>query len=104
MNMNQKCTLAVTNRILGCIRKSVASRLRKMTVPLCGALLRLHLEYRVQFWIPWYKRCIGKLGQAQQRTTKLAGAGAHDVQRETGKAGSVQPGRQGGSLVLSAAT
>ena len=62
MNMSQKCTLAVMNCILGCIRKSIASRLRKVIIPLCGALLRLHLEYCVQFWIPWHKRGIGKLG------------------------------------------
>lgn len=47
--MSQQCAL-VRNKasdILGCVRKSVASRLRKVT--LCSALVMLRLEYHVQF-------------------------------------------------------
>lgn len=49
--MSWKCTVAVVNCILGCIRKSVASRLRKVIILFCGSHLRLYLEYHVQFWI-----------------------------------------------------
>ena len=57
----------MANKLLGCVRRSVTSRLRKVVHRLCSALVRGHLEGWVQFWAPQYKKDMHILEPVQQR-------------------------------------
>ncbi|KAK4829225.1 hypothetical protein QYF61_002490 [Mycteria americana] len=58
LKMRQQCALAAknVNSILGCIRRSVASRLSEVILPLYSALVRSQLECWVWCWGPQYRR------------------------------------------------
>ena len=58
------------NTILGCIKRSVTSRLRRVILPLYSALVSPHLQYCVQLWGPQHRKDMD-LGAGPEEATKM---------------------------------
>jgi len=72
MNSPHGCNSSCkASRILGYIKRRVASRLSDGILPLCSALVRPHLESCIQLWSPQHKKDMELLEQVQRRAIKM---------------------------------
>ena len=73
LTMCQQCALVVkkANGILGCIKKSVASRSREILLRLYSVLVSPHLEHRVQFWGLQFKKDEELLERVQRKAIRM---------------------------------
>jgi len=71
--MTHQCVLAAqnANHILGCIKRSVASRSREVILSLCSALVRSYLESRAQLWSSQSRKDMDLLEKVKRRVTKM---------------------------------
>ena len=63
LDISQQCALAAqkANHILGCIKRSAATRVREVIFPLYSVLVRPHLEYCGQVCSPQCRRDVDLL-------------------------------------------
>ena len=73
MEVSEQCGIAVSkgNQILGLIRRNITYKDKKLIIPQCKAIVRLHLEYCIQSWRPYRKKDIDTLNAYRGEQLKL---------------------------------
>ena len=73
LNMRQQSALTAqkANCILGCIKRSMPSKVREVILHFCSALVTPHLEYCIQMWSPQYILYMDLLDCVQRRATEV---------------------------------
>jgi len=97
LNMTQQCVLAAQKAIrnLGCITKSMASRLREVILPFYSALGRPHLEYLHPALEPSAQETHGPVGAGSEEGHKRDQMdGTPLLQGQDERVGVVQPGEE----------
>ena len=62
MKVSEQCRIAASkgNQVLGMIRRNITYKENSLLVPLYKAIVRPHLEYCIQAWSPYLRKCIMK--------------------------------------------
>uniref|UniRef100_A0A7M4E8L1 Reverse transcriptase domain-containing protein n=1 Tax=Crocodylus porosus TaxID=8502 RepID=A0A7M4E8L1_CROPO len=73
MNIRRQCneTVSKANCTLSCISRCMTNRTKEVILPLCAALVRLQLEYCVQFQVLYFKKDVDRLERVQRRATHM---------------------------------
>ena len=63
MKVSEQCRIAASkgNQVLGMIRRNITYKGKSLSVPLCKALVRPHLEYCIQTWSPYLRKYMDML-------------------------------------------
>ena len=71
MACNAKQLLTKQTEFWHALKKGINSRDKTIILPLYKTLVRLHLEYAVQFWAPVLRKKVLEMERVQRRATKL---------------------------------
>jgi len=69
---------------MGSCIKQVGQQVKGVILSLHSAMVRPHLEYCIQFWVPWYKKRQGSPGECPEE--------GHKDEKEPGTSPSMRKG------------
>ena len=83
MKVSEQCRIEASkgNQVIGMIRINITYKEKSLIVSLYTSIVRPHLEYCIQAWIPYLRKDIDMLEQNKRRDTKLI-PGLRDLRYE----------------------